>query len=60
MKSEVKHSGDCSIWISPICDCGELRKVISNGDVIKTDEIYEQWFLHLNAIDKQRNDGFNG
>jgi len=56
MKTGVQHGGDCSIWISPICDCGALRRKISSPDSDCKDEVYETWAKHLSAIDKVRDD----
>lgn len=56
MPEELKHSGDCSIWISPICDCGVLRRAISDGKTVLINgaSATAQWAAHLVAIDAQR------
>lgn len=54
--SELNHSGDCSIWISPICDCGVLRRAISDGKTVMINgaSAAAQWAAHLVAVDAQR------
>ena len=47
IKSEMNHAGDCSIYCSPICDCGTLRKAAST---IQTDEVQTLWAKHLSAL----------
>lgn len=51
MKSKIKpkgnHLGDCSIWRSPICDCGEFRRVIR---VSNDSDFFVQWSKHQASI----------
>ena len=49
----VRHSGDCSIWIGPICDCGELRRAASTAR-IDEEHVLDAWSKHLGAIDRAR------
>ena len=46
---KIKHSGDCSIYVSPICDCGELRKTVSS-DCKVTNKLATIWSHHIVAI----------
>jgi len=46
-----KHYGDCSIYCSDICDCGEFRRLIIKADTgPEHDDLWEAWAKHTGAI----------
>ena len=50
------HSGDCSIYASPICDCGLLRRRASLGADGHDDVAWEK---HVNAIESLKDNEVN-
>ena len=61
IRQVVRHDGDCSCfrWDLEICDCGALRKKVSNGkfnDDGDANMTWNAWAVHLAALDRSKLD----
>ena len=51
-----KHYGDCSIYCSDICDCGELRRLIIKANCDEeNDDLWIAWAKHTGAVEESYN-----